>query len=127
MLARARYRAVPGDAEPGQILIDRRLELAPATGDVDILDAQEKPASARARQIEIHQRGKCVAEIQIAVGARRESADQTTHRRLARAFFIVAFFDGKPGAPFTANAADEKNVAPAPPFSITLSCSSPYT
>src|ERR1700680_2633117 len=36
----AAYGRFPFDAEPGEILVDRRLELRPAAAAVDVLDAQ---------------------------------------------------------------------------------------
>src|SRR3979409_994508 len=68
-------RSFPGEAEPGEVLIDRGLEFRPATGQVDILDPQQKSPAARARQIEIQQRRIGVAEMQIAVRARRKAED----------------------------------------------------
>jgi len=63
------YRGFPGDAEPSQILINRVLKLRLASGRVDILDAQQEPAAGQARQIEIQECRKGMAEMQIAIGA----------------------------------------------------------
>jgi len=43
MLALPPHRLLPGDAEPAEILVDRRLVVRPATGRVDVLDAQQQP------------------------------------------------------------------------------------
>src|SRR5947207_14847069 len=63
------HRPLPGDAEPGEILIDRGLEFRPAAGRVDVLDPKQEPAARLPRQIEIQQRRIGVAEMQIAVRA----------------------------------------------------------
>jgi hypothetical protein len=36
---------LPAQAKPGQVLIDGGLELGPATGAIDILDAQDETAA----------------------------------------------------------------------------------
>ena len=81
MLALAPHRLFPGDAEPRQVLVDRLLVFRPAARGVDILDAQQEPAAGRARHVEIEQRGERMAEMQIAVRARREAEDGTGHAR----------------------------------------------
>jgi hypothetical protein len=67
------HRRLPGDAEPGEIFIDGGLEFRPAADGVDVLDAEQKSSAGPARQVEIQQRGKGVAEMQIAVRARRKT------------------------------------------------------
>ena len=67
------HRGFPGDAEPGKVLIHRLLEFFPAPRRVDILDAQQEPAASLACQVEIQQRRKGVAKMQIAVWTWRKS------------------------------------------------------
>ena len=55
--------------------MDRGLEFRPAARRVDILDAQQEAAAAPARRVEIQQRRIGVAEMQIAVRARRKAED----------------------------------------------------
>ena len=75
MLGLAPHRLFPRDAEPGEVLVDRRLEFRPAARRVDVLDAQQEAPAGRARHLEIDQRRKRVAEMQIAVraGAKRKT------------------------------------------------------
>ena len=49
MLGLAPHLAVPVEAEPFQIVQDRRLELALAAADVDVLDAHQEAAAGLAR------------------------------------------------------------------------------
>src|SRR3977135_1054928 len=70
---------LPGDAEPGEVLIDRGLEFRPASGSVDGPDAQQESTAAPSRGIEIHERRISVAEMQVAVRARREAEDAWRH------------------------------------------------
>src|SRR5205823_1572940 len=63
----------PGDAEPAEVLIDRGLELRPATRRVDILDAQQETPAGATRQVKIQQRRISVAEMKVAVRTRRKS------------------------------------------------------
>ena len=44
MLRLPPHRLLPGKAEPGEILVDAGLELRPASGQVDVLDAQQEAA-----------------------------------------------------------------------------------
>src|SRR5262245_64605653 len=71
MRALATHRLLPGDAEPRQVFIDRGFVLRPAARRVDVLDAQQEPAAGRARPLEIDERGERMADMQIAVRARR--------------------------------------------------------
>ena len=44
------HRRLPGDAEPGEILVYGGLEFGPAARSIDVLDAQQQaPPAARAR------------------------------------------------------------------------------
>jgi len=73
------HRRFPGYPEPGEVFVDRRLEFRPAAGCVDILDPQQEPAAAFARQVEIQQRRIGVAEMEVAVRARRKSENGWRH------------------------------------------------
>ena len=67
------HRGFPGDAEPGKILVDRRLEFRPAAGGVDVLDPQQQAAVGLTRGIEIQQCRIGMAEMQVTVRARRKT------------------------------------------------------
>ena len=69
------HRGFPCDTEPGEVFINRGLEFRLATGGVDILDAQQEPAAGLTGQLKIQQRRISVAEMQMAVRARREAED----------------------------------------------------
>ena len=73
MLGLPPHRGFPGDAEPGEIFIDRGLEFRPAAGGVDVLDPQQEAAAGPARGIEVQQRRTGMAEMQVAIRARREA------------------------------------------------------
>src|SRR4029079_12212217 len=73
MLGLPPHRALPRQAKPGEVLVDRRLELGPAAGRVDILHAPQEPPARRTRHVEIEQRRERVAEMQMPVRARREA------------------------------------------------------
>src|SRR5215467_4024496 len=81
MRALTAHRLLPGDAEPRQVFIDRRFVLRPAARRVDVLDAQQEPATGRARHLEIDERGERMAEMQMAIRARREAEDGSIHAR----------------------------------------------
>jgi hypothetical protein len=69
MVGLAPHRRFPGEAQPGQVFENGRLELRSAAGGVDIFDAQDEAvASARRRQRRIG-----VAAMQVAAGRRREA------------------------------------------------------
>jgi hypothetical protein len=70
------HRMFPDDAEPGEVLVNRGLEFRLAARRVDILDAQQEASAGLTRQIEIQQRRISVAEMQIAVRARRKTEDR---------------------------------------------------
>jgi hypothetical protein len=75
MLALPPHRLLPGNAEPLQILVDRRFVFRPRARRVDVLDAQQQPAAGLARHVVIEQGRIGMAEMQIAVRARREAED----------------------------------------------------
>jgi len=54
---------LPFHAKPGEIFIDGLLELRPATGPVDILDAQQTPAARRLGRVIGDQRRIGVTEM----------------------------------------------------------------
>ena len=70
---------LPSEAEPGQVLADRRLELGPAAGDVDVLDAQEEPAARPRREIGVEESRIGVTEMQPPVRARSEAEGRLDH------------------------------------------------
>jgi hypothetical protein len=61
-------RAVPRQAEPREVLQDRSLELRTAARPVDVLDAQEERAAARAGLPLREACGIGVPEVQVAAG-----------------------------------------------------------
>ena len=67
MLRLAPRFPVEGNAEPGQILENARLEGRGAAGDVDIFEPQQQPAALRIRRLPVEQGGERVAEMQPAV------------------------------------------------------------
>ena len=73
------HRPLPFDAEPREVLVNRRLELRPAARRVDVLDAQQEPPARGVRHLEIDQRGKRMTEMQIAVRAWREAENRGRH------------------------------------------------
>jgi hypothetical protein len=73
------YVAVPIEAEPSEILQNRRSEFRAAAAAVDILDAQQKAPARRARRAPADQRRMGMAEMQIAGGAGREAGDDGAH------------------------------------------------
>src|SRR5207248_2392855 len=89
MLGLAADRPIPPQTEPRQIGDDRRLELPPATGVVDILDAQEKPAARRARRLPAGQRRADMTQMQLAGRARRKACDDLKCGRRSHADSIA--------------------------------------
>ena len=75
-------RLFPCEPEPGEILVDRRLEFRPAARRVDILDAQQQAPAGRPRHVEVEERRQRMAEMQIAVRARREAENGLRHDSL---------------------------------------------
>jgi hypothetical protein len=61
------HRRLPGDAEPGEVLVDRGLEFRSAPRRVDIFDPQQKPSATLVRLVEVEKRRKRMTEMQIAV------------------------------------------------------------
>ena len=59
--------------------MDRGLEFPPAPRGVDILDAKQQSSAGLASQVEIQQCRIGVAEMKIAVGARRKSENRDRH------------------------------------------------
>src|SRR5438309_10767728 len=76
------HRRFPGDPEPADVFINGSLEFRPAPRRIDILDAQQKSSASLTRQIEIQERRIGVAEMKVAVRARRKSEDRWRHRVL---------------------------------------------
>ena len=60
--------------------MDGGLEFRPASRGVDILDPQQEFSSGLTRQVEIQQRRISVAEMKVAVRARRKSENGWRHR-----------------------------------------------
>ena len=83
MLRLPPHRLFPRDAEPGEVLVDRRLVFRPAARRVDVLDAQQQPPAGGARHVEIEQRRQRMAEMQIAVRARARSGKRVAWLDLA--------------------------------------------
>src|SRR4029079_16116457 len=81
MLGLAAHRAVPVEAEPAQVGLDRRFEFAPAAADVDVLDAQQEPPARLARAAPGNARRAGMAEMQLPGRACREARDQRHGRR----------------------------------------------
>src|SRR6185436_17772000 len=75
----APHRLFPTDAEPGEVLVDRLLELRPATRRVDILDAQQEPRAQRMRHLAIDQRGQRMPEMEVSVRAWRKTENGRLH------------------------------------------------
>ena len=80
MLGLATRLSVPVEAEPEQILADRRFVLGPAAGGVDVLEAQQEAPAEAARQRMVEHRREGVAEVEEAVGAGGEAGDGIGHR-----------------------------------------------
>ncbi len=73
------HRRFPGYPQPGEVLIDRRLEFRPAPGRVDVLDPQQEPSPRAARQVEVQQRRIGVTEMEVAVRAWCKSENGWRH------------------------------------------------
>ncbi len=86
MFALAAHRLLPRDAEPGEIVVDRLLVFGTTARLVDVLDPQQHPPARRSRQVVVEQRGQRVAEMQMAVRARRKSENGWRHAAL----FVIA-------------------------------------
>src|SRR3954452_18401906 len=68
-------RSVPVEAEPGEVLDDRRVVFGPAAGVVDILDPQQKQPAGLARRAPALERRADMPQMQITRRARREAGD----------------------------------------------------
>ena len=79
MLGLAAHGFFPGQAKPGEIIINGVFEFAPATGRIDILDTQQEAAARLPRQIEIQHRRKGVTKMQVAVRRRRKTENGWRH------------------------------------------------
>src|SRR6516164_11091262 len=66
-------RPLPDDAKPGKVFIDGSLEFRPAPRRIDVLDPKQKTAAGPPGQIEIQERRIGMAEMKIAVRARRKT------------------------------------------------------
>ncbi len=75
MLGLATVGGLEGDAEPGQVLQHRRFQMRRAAGAVDILDAQQQASAEDGGQPLVLQSAQRMAEMEQAVGARREAQD----------------------------------------------------
>ena len=64
----ADHRPVPGQAEPGEVLIDQILPFRPRAALVDIIDAQQEAAACRAGHVMREDGGIGVAQMQRAGG-----------------------------------------------------------
>src|SRR5262249_45865408 len=69
------HRLLPGKPGPGQGLVDRGLVSGRAARRLEVLAAQQKPAAALPRAIEVEQRRERMTEMQVAVRAGREAED----------------------------------------------------
>ena len=65
--------AGPGQAEPGQIVLDRHRIGFPAALAVDILEPQQQGSTRLSGQVAVEERRVSVAEMQVAVGRRGEA------------------------------------------------------
>jgi hypothetical protein len=72
--------AVPGKAQPGEVLEDGRLEFGPAAAGVDVLDAQQETAAGGAGGVMGEDGGKGVAAMRQAGGRGGEAADERLRR-----------------------------------------------
>src|ERR1041384_8526146 len=70
---------LPGDSEPGKVLVDRLFKFRPAARRIDVFDAQQEAPAERARHLEIDQRGERMTEMQVAVRAGRKSENGLLH------------------------------------------------
>ena len=75
-------RRLPFQAEPGEVVMDPGLEFGTAAGDVDILDAQEKPAAESAGAFIVEQGRKGMPEMEPPVGAGSKAKNRLRHRCL---------------------------------------------
>jgi len=81
VLALPAHRLLPGNAQPAEILADRRLVFRPTPLRVDVLDPQQQSPAGGLRHFVVEQRRVGMAEMQIPVRARRKAEDTGMHRR----------------------------------------------
>ena len=67
------HRLLPHEAEPSQVFVDGALVFPATARLIDVLDAQQQPSARSLRHIGIEQGRQRVAEMQMAVGRRRET------------------------------------------------------
>ena len=70
---------LPGNPKPGKVGEDAGDERRPRAALVDVLDAQQKPATAGARHPVVDQGRERMAQMQFPVGAWCEAQDGTVH------------------------------------------------
>ena len=73
------HRPLPVEAEPAEVVLDRRDELLAAASGVDVLDAQDEAAAGGARGVMRQQCRVGMAEMEWAVGTGSEAG--ADHRR----------------------------------------------
>src|SRR5215472_13889153 len=66
-------RRLPGNAEPGEIFVDRILIFRAAAGGINILDPQQQAPARAPRHVEVEQRREGMAEMKVAVRTRRKT------------------------------------------------------
>ena len=71
------HRLFPVDPEPGEVVVDALLEFRRAALEIDVLDAQQEPPACARRPFAVENRRKRMAEMQFAIGARREAEDRS--------------------------------------------------
>ena len=69
------HRLFPIETEPVEILVDLRLVFGAAAGRIDILDPEKEASTDVTRHVEIENRRQGMAEMELAIRARRESED----------------------------------------------------
>ncbi len=75
MLRLAANGMFEGDPEPVEIVENRLLEFRRAAGEVDVLDTQQKATAHFFGHISVQKGRERMAEMQPAIGARREAKD----------------------------------------------------
>ena len=97
MLGLAPDRLLPGEAKPGQVLQDRRLIGRPATGGVDILDAQDEAAAGLAGGLVGGEGREGVPAVQMARGGGGEAGDEAVPADLGLSRDVRGPRSGCPG------------------------------
>jgi hypothetical protein len=67
------HRHLPGNAEPSEVLIKRIFIFGTTARGIDVLDPQQQAAARAPREIVVQQRRKSVAEMEVAIRARRKT------------------------------------------------------